>query len=68
MATAAPKTPFAVRRQAAKTMGFRAVQVRDYVRSNPTFPTYGEIKRALDFYDRAGAYRVVKRLKDRGEI
>lgn len=72
MASAAPKNLFDVRRETNAAMdaavrGFREVQVRDFVQSNPSF-TYGDIRRELDFYDRAGAYRVVRRLKDKGVI
>jgi hypothetical protein len=73
MASAAPRTAAQVRREANSCMeeairGYRAPQVRAYVRSrleeDGAAPTYGQIAQELDFYDRA--YRVVKRLRRAG--
>lgn len=52
--------------------GFRKQQVSAYIRavidSGRSWPSYGEIKRELGFYDKAGAYRVVMRLLRDGAL
>jgi hypothetical protein len=72
-----PQTAFAVRLDANRHMeqrclGYREIQVRSFVRlkleSGAPFPSLGELKRELGFYDKAGAYRVLKRLGDKGAI
>jgi hypothetical protein len=77
MASTAPKNLFDVRQSASQNMesrlrGFREVQVVAYLRNRlkagDPWPSYGEIMRELDFYDRAGAYRVVDRVKRKGQL
>lgn len=66
---AVPRTVFDVRRAANEGMGqrilgFRAVQVRAFVRqrveSGEPFPSLGELRRELGFYDKAGALRALR--------
>jgi SOS-response transcriptional repressor LexA len=64
MMMAAPSSAFEVRRE-ARALGFRMQQVQALIERTGTRPSFGEIMRELDFYDRAGAYRVVKRLERR---
>ena len=51
-----------------RVLGFRQAQVIAYIRERNPFPTLGELKRELDFYDKAGALRVVRGLQRRGAI
>jgi phage-related protein len=62
----APKTAFEVRNR-ARSLGYRMQQVQALLERTGVRPSFGEIMRELDFYDRAGAYRVVKRLAARGK-
>lgn len=65
MKHAAPTAAFEVRREASRRLGYREEQVLALY-SEGAKPTYGELQKALDFYDRAGAYRSVVRLRKRG--
>lgn len=69
MLMAAPRSVFEVRRQInehmdERVLGYRAVQVRAFVKqrveSGQPFPSLGELKRELDFYDKAGALRALR--------
>jgi SOS-response transcriptional repressor LexA len=66
-----------VRREANENMrervlGFRMRQIQAFVReriaSGEPEPSLGELKRELDFYDKAGALRALRRLQQRDEI
>lgn len=59
-----PTTAFQVRRD-ARRLGYREEQVLA-IYGDGAKPTHGELMKALDFYDRAGAYRTVARLRKRG--
>lgn len=72
-----PRTVFEVRRDAnanigQRVLGYRMAQVEAFVRSRleegSDFPSLGELKRELDFYDKAGALRALRRLQQRGRI
>jgi hypothetical protein len=51
-------------------LGYRGVQVealfRQRIESGQPMPTLGELARLLDFYDRAGALRALRRVQRRG--
>lgn len=70
-----PRSVFEVRREAnanmeRRVLGYRMAQVEAFVRSRiedgEPYPTLGELKRELDFYDKAGALRTLRRLRQRG--
>lgn len=69
MMVGTPRSVFEVRRQTNERMeerilGYRAVQVRAFVQqrieNGQPFPSLGELKRELDFYDKAGALRALR--------
>lgn len=57
-------------RRAPRELGYRGRQVLGYVRqtieADGTAPSYGMIRDALGFSDKADVLRVVERLEDRG--
>lgn len=60
------------RRVKQRTLGFRAVQVLEFVtrhlEANGSSPSYRIIRDALGFADKADVLRVVKRLEQRGLV
>jgi SOS-response transcriptional repressor LexA len=70
MASAVPKTPFEVRRETNRVLGFRMVQVQrmihDRLSSSGESPSYAEIRDALDFLTNSDVRKVVVRLEQRG--
>lgn len=64
MASAAPRTPFEVRR---RVLGFREVQIVAMLEQRRSLgllvPSYAEIMQELGFCDKAGVLRVIERLE-----
>jgi hypothetical protein len=52
------------RHMEGRVLGYRAVQVQAFVRerveTGGSFPSLGELKRELGFYDKAGALRALR--------
>jgi SOS-response transcriptional repressor LexA len=67
---AVPKTPFDVRRETNRVLGFRMVQVQqmihDRLNASGTSPSYQEIRDELDFLTNSDVRKVVVRLEQRG--
>jgi SOS-response transcriptional repressor LexA len=70
MASAVPKTPFAVRIETNRILGFRMAQVKqmidDRVAAAGQSPSYAQIRDELGFNHEKHVSRVVQRLERRG--